>query len=101
MTDKYILKGKEIIPVDDLIEWAKWYENPVKRVLDQTEVGKSFVSTVFLGFNHSFSHEGPPVLFETMIFGGSKDQEQWRYETYDEAMAGHAKIVKELLGEEK
>jgi hypothetical protein len=33
------------------------------------------VSTVFLGTNHSFGFE-PPLLFETMIFGGRFDDYQ-------------------------
>ena len=32
-----------------------------------------FISTVFLGIDHNFNLEGPPLLFETMIFGGIKD----------------------------
>lgn len=50
------------------------------------------VSTVFLGINHRFG-DGPPILFETMIFGGKHDQYQERYSTLDEAVAGHKRAV--------
>ena len=33
--------------------------------------------------------EGPPVLFETMIFGGPTDEDQWRYISMEEAIVGH------------
>jgi hypothetical protein len=54
---------------------------------------KVYVSTVFLGLDHSFG-EGPPQLFETMIFGGEHDEYQERYSTWDEAEAGHKKACK-------
>lgn len=41
--------------------------------------------------NHSI--DGPPQIFETMVFGGELDGSQWRYETLDEATKAHKKIV--------
>jgi len=51
------------------------------------------ISTVFLGFDHSFGG-GEPLLFETMIFGGKHDEYQERYSTREEAIKGHKKAVK-------
>lgn len=86
---KYILEGKNPIKCDDTLEWSKWYETSDRRVA-LTEKEEVRVSTVFLSINHSFG--GPsPILFETMIFGGDHDQDQWRYETWEEAEAGHEK----------
>lgn len=51
------------------------------------------VSTVFLALDHRFSGDGPPIVFETMVFGGPFDQEQERYCTWVEAEAGHARWV--------
>ena len=45
-----------------------------------------------MGLDHAFMG-GPPLLFETMIFGGEHDQFQERYSTWEEAMAGHKKAV--------
>ena len=58
-----------------------------------TSVGQARISTVFLCIDHNLTGKGPPVLFETMIFGGWHDQVQWRYSTYEEAEIGHKVAV--------
>lgn len=50
--------------------------------------GDADVSTVFLGLDHQFD-DGPPLLFETMIFGGKHDDYCERYATIEEARDGH------------
>ena len=57
------------------------------------------VSTVWLGANHNFtSRSGPPLIFETMVFGDHPLAEDacWRYATEDEARAGHENVVNAL-----
>ena len=90
----YILKGKEAVPVG-LMEWATWFENFDNRSIASTDLfdGKVTVSTVFLGIDHSFMDDGPPLIFESMIFGGVDDNECIRYATYAEAEAGHLRLV--------
>lgn len=63
-----------------------------KRVGDDTIDGQR-VSTVFLHMDHNWDPGGPPILFETMIFEGPYDNDMWRYSTWDEALAGHNRIV--------
>ena len=70
-----ILDGHEIVVVD-LMTWAKWFEDKDKTV-ERTSIGDVKVSTVFLGVDHSWGG-GKSLWFETMIFGGPLDQEQWR-----------------------
>jgi hypothetical protein len=53
------------------------------------------VSTVWLGINHAFGG-GPPVIFETMIFGGDYDQECMRYSTEADAVDGHWRVMEDL-----
>ena len=53
------------------------------------------VSTVHLVFDHQYS-DGPPLIFQTMVFGIADDNPQWRYSTEEEAKLGHQKVV-ELL----
>lgn len=89
----YILEGKTIKEVTDFTEWAKWYKT-ANRHVDKTDItNKIKVSTVFLGIDHAFGG-GEPVLFETMVFGGKHDEYQERYKTWEEAEAGHKRIVK-------
>jgi len=84
----------KVKPVDDVSEWAKWFETGNK-IVRQNNILGIFVSTVFLGLNHRFG-DGEPLLFETMIFNGSNDQYQERYTTREEALKGH-KIAMQLV----
>lgn len=91
MNEKYILDGKTPVQVD-LLEWAKWFDT-ADRSVGRTEIGDVSVSTVFLGIDHRNNPDGHPVLFETMIFGGTHDQYQARCSTWDEAEKQHARAV--------
>jgi len=95
MSDKAILKGKEVIEVSNLREWGMFFENKESRRVAVDEVNGARVSTVFLGVDHSWGY-GPKLWFETMIFGGEHDGFQDRYTTWDEAEAGHKRVVEAL-----
>jgi hypothetical protein len=45
--------------------------------------------------DHGFGG-GPPVLWETMVFGGKLDQQCERYTSRDLALAGHQDIVNKV-----
>jgi hypothetical protein len=47
-------------------EWMKQFPNA--RRIAETTLGECWISTVFLGLDHSFGLGGQPVLFETMVF---------------------------------
>ena len=80
-------------------EWvAKWASMDYRRV-GFRKVRNVEVSTVWLGINYNWDPEGPPMLFETMVFGGDHDGEQWRYFTEKEAIAGHELVCKKVFGE--
>lgn len=93
MSNLYILnENGDPVVCEDLIAWAKWFERPGLRMVALDEIGDVAVSTVFLGLNYAFSG-GPPVLWETMIFGGEHDEYQERYTNRQDALTGHAKAV--------
>ena len=46
------------------------------KVVARTEVGPYVVSTVWLGLDHSYRDEGPPLIFETMVFTASALSEE-------------------------
>lgn len=95
MSDKYVLDGKKAVPCD-LMTWAKWFETAREdRIVAKTELEDCTVSTVFLGLDHSFS-EGPPQIFETLVFDGPHDGDMDRYETWEQAEAGHVAMVERV-----
>ena len=93
----YILEGKKPVAVEDILVWGQWFETAERKVGSDTIDGVQ-ISTVFLGVDHNFGG-GKPLLFETMIFGGERDGEQYRYSTWEEAEKSHKKIVAELQHE--
>lgn len=79
-----------------LLEWAQWFQtHDADRLMEKTEWNGVTVSTVFLGIDHNWSG-GPPILFETMVFGGPLNEDCRRYRTVDEARAGHLEMVERV-----
>lgn len=97
-----------------LMEWAKKLEDDeYKRVaidIFENRFGhQTRVSTVWLGLDHSYNSDGPPLIFESMAFDDddthvssipglaerefAKDLAQERYSTLAEAQAGHLLMV--------
>jgi len=71
-------------------EWSTPDDDPTRVGLTQHH--GVVVSTTWIGIDHSWG-QGPPVIFETMVFGGDLDGEQDRYATIEEARAGHHAMV--------
>jgi len=94
MNDYYILDGKTVITCN-LLEWAEWLKN-ADRTVKKTKIGEIKISTVFLGLDHNYSDEGPPLLFETLVFGGPLDGEMNRYWTWEQAEEGHREMVESV-----
>ena len=69
--------------------WTAPEDDPTRVGYD--EIGEVHVSTVWLGLNHAWG-DGPPLIYETMVFGGDHDQLQNRYSTRAQAEAGHKAI---------
>lgn len=88
----FILEGHKPVKTN-LVKWAKWFENAERHVAPTWNAVDVTVSTVFLGIDHQFVEGQPPLLFETMVFGGPLDGAQQRYTTWDEAREGHKKMV--------
>jgi hypothetical protein len=93
MNEYMILNAEHEVVPTDLMTWAKAFNK--ERHVGKTMVGEAKVSTVFLGIDHSFG-AGPPLWFETMVFGGPFDEATFRYTTWAEAEAGHARVVAAL-----
>lgn len=63
------------------------------RRVEQTKVGDVVVSTVWLGRDHNFGTAGPPLIFETMVFGGLLDNSSALYASEDLARTEHQRWV--------
>ena len=86
---------------DDCLEWAKMFEDKIKdgsdyRIVKQEYTWMRFwVSTVWIGLDHPFWENQPPLIFETMVFSRNKsDLDMERYTTEKQAINGHRKMVK-------
>lgn len=100
----WVLSGHTPVIATDRNEWAKMFDHG-SRILKQEHVGTTWVSTVFLGMDHSFSamsghRDHVPDLFETMVFP-KEDHEVWadyqeRSRSWDEAMKIHRRVVRRL-----
>jgi len=117
----YDRKGRPI----DLEEYAQLFGDMNYRIVAHTDIvatakhPASYLSTVWLGIDHSFLYTGPPLIFETMRFTQEftkRDRflhrpyrealefpypydehqytEQARYLTEEQASLGHQAIVK-------
>lgn len=97
MNGKYILNdsGKPV-PAWSIEAWGRWFET-ADRTVAKEKVGDCEVSTVFLAMDHRFADDGPPILWETMVFGGKLDQEQDRCSgSREQAEAMHARMVQRV-----
>jgi hypothetical protein len=92
---RYILIGQTPVAEPDILAWAEWFET-ADRVVEQTEVGGYFVSTIFLALDHDLRGLGPPLLFETMVFSDQASIACKRCSTWTEAEALHRQVCAEF-----
>ena len=78
-------------------QWRSEVDKKDGRRVARTNVGNGYVSTVFLGTDHSIE-EGKFELYETMVFGIADPlgDECWRYATREEAAGGHLLMVEQV-----
>lgn len=95
---KYILDDSgEPVSEPDLEKWGRWFETAPRSVGDDDICGVR-ISTTFLGLDHRFGGGGPPVLWETMVFGGPLNGECERCSgSREQAEAMHFRMVKKVI----
>ena len=95
----YILdEQRRVVPNKTLLEWAVFFET-ADRIVGRTCFHPDItVSTVFLGIDQRLWDKGPPLLFETMVFGVDIDDGtmQRRYSSWDDAETGHKATVRKV-----
>lgn len=94
MSDYYKLVDRVAVPCsaeEGLLGWR----DPAQRRVALTYIGDVKISTVFMPLNHQWG-DGPPLIFETMVFGGPLDEEQERCSTWSEAEAMHEAMCRRV-----
>jgi hypothetical protein len=114
--DEYILIDRKPVRARDHAQFIEhWRDRQERWRVAYTDINDDCnVSTIFLGLDHNYGHrmhasaarargqepsEYQPIVFETMVFGGPANHAQWRYRTWDEAVAGHAAAVEMCRGQ--
>lgn len=83
-------------------QWMERFEHDnAYRQIASDMIGKVRVSTVWLGLDHGFVPGRPPLIFETMVFGGPLHYECDRYSTEAQALAGHKRMVQAVANAAK
>lgn len=90
MADKYVLKNGEPKKEQDIEKWARWFSKADRR-LKETKVGKSTVTTGFLGINQG--DDDSPSLWETRILGGRNDGKTYQHSSQKKALECHEEVV--------
>lgn len=105
MSEYYDRQGQPLT----MDQWAKLHSDRSYTVLQQNELPPGwrtppiYISTIWLGLDHSFGFGGPPLIFETGVFvsegGGTgigEELEMYRYSTEEEALAGHQRALEQF-----
>lgn len=83
-----------------LFQWGRDLEDFNKKVVKQETINGYWISTVWLGMDHSFLPDEKILIFETMVFDRRDNKKSFdeldmdRYSTEEEALKGHKRIVK-------
>jgi len=94
--NQYILDSNHNIVIEtDPIVHENFMRNIELRRVKKDQIDDSYVSTVFLGFDHQW-RDGPPLLFETMVFDGPLNEELKRCSTWIEALLMHDEMVSKV-----
>ncbi len=88
----YILENKKPVKTEDTIKWAKWFGEKENWYVAKDIIDDSQILTFFQGL----ITEGLPKLFQTMVVSGELDGENESYFTWQEAEAGHKRMVEKV-----
>ena len=91
MSEHYDREGRPI----SMAQWAILFGDKDYQRVKATEIGDVTVSTVWLGMNHQWG-DGPPLIFETLVFNGPHDGEMARYSTEAAALEGHKAMCEQV-----
>ncbi|MEH1962194.1 MAG: hypothetical protein V7L05_20440 [Nostoc sp.] len=94
MTHYYKLEEHTPVAVD-FDEWVTWRTFANTQVILSVVYDSVSISTVFLGINLGSSER--PMLFESLVTGGSLNGKKRLYTDWDDAVTGHYNLVIESI----
>lgn len=82
---------------EDLLAWANWMKKHPRHVAEDYDGDgdqRVRISTIFLGVSMNLfrDEDDPPLLWETMVFGGVLDRTIARYTSREAAIRGHQEM---------
>ena len=98
----YRMEGDGVVPLgslDTAPDWSDVWDIRKRRIARDVLPDGRVVSTVFLVVDHSYDEDGPPLLFETMVFPSESDCAELhctRYCCRRRAKLGHDNIAEAL-----
>ena len=88
------------IPCSSVVDYEQWFlkhgTSVAQTKFKDTKNISIYVSTVFLGLDHSHNST-VPILWETMVFGGPFDQQSVQYSSFKDALKGHNIVVDGIM----
>ena len=80
-------------------EWGELFGIYEYKMVRRSHIGDYLVSTVWTGLPALTFREGPPLIFETMVFEGEVSGNEWdeqKWATEAEAIDGHELLCAEV-----
>jgi hypothetical protein len=92
-----LTEDHEVVLMEPPYDFTVWTEE--HRRVGKTRVGTLDISTVFIPIDMSYGRGGPPIVFETMVFNTTGEEDVYgldlymeRCSTWDQAVAQHERI---------
>lgn len=90
MSRYYAPDGTEI----GMLDWPRIRnEHPELWRVAKDSVADVGISTVWLGLDHQYDEDGPPLIYETLVSGSHMERIE-RYTTREEAEQGHQEMIR-------
>jgi hypothetical protein len=94
MFPMYILSGKTPVRAATWDEWEGWMKSHQAGQIAETQLDDVVIHTFFTGFGPKQPSESAPGFFQTRVRGDEDwTERRWTYSTWDDAVAGHERVV--------
>ncbi len=81
-------------------EWEK-HNADMSRRIGHDVIARVMISTIFMGINTQADEDGPPLLYETLIFDPATGRREESYATATQAREGHRRWVEHFRAQSR